>query len=120
MFYRFFFLDPAPPEVVDRYVSANFHCFGDSVADPAADAVVRHRLDPEAVELVMRSHGSSLLTRKIQILFYLAEVRADHYPHFAASGESLSGAILCMSVSVFRSGWKFVKGQYLVRRYRLV
>ena len=41
------------------------------------------RLDPEAVEVVLRLSGrDSVLTRKIQILFYLAEVRSAYYPRF--------------------------------------
>ncbi len=119
-FHRAFFHHPPPAEVVERYIAANLHCLGESALDPTSSAVVRRHLDPEAVELVLRLRGTSRLTQKIQILFYLAEVRSENYGFFASQGESLPAALLALIASVLRSAWKFLKGQYLVRRYRLV
>ena len=47
------------------------------------EMIVAHRLDAEAVELAMRfRHGSDVLTRKIQVLFFLVEVRSAYYGYF--------------------------------------
>lgn len=119
-FYRTLFGAPAPPAVTERYIAANVHCFGTDFADPVTSVVVRRGLDPEAVEFALRLRGSTPLTRKLQILFYLAEVRSENYDYFVSRGESLPAAVLALFGSILRSVWKFLKGQYLVRRYRLV
>ena len=83
--------------------------------------IVARRLDAEAVELALRLRkGPSILTKKIQILFYLLEVRSAYYSFFVGERESRPRAILGMLFSVFQTAMKSLKGVYLVRRHGLV
>jgi hypothetical protein len=111
-----FFRRELPPDVVARYVEANL------LICPGSHALMRSvmaaHLDAEAVELALRFRaGPTILTKKIRILFYLLEPRADYYPYFFAEGESLPRAVLGLAGSVLRTGVKAVKGVYLIRRH---
>src|SRR4029077_11932046 len=84
-FHALFFRGPIPGTVLQRYVAANALCSPPpEVRDSRlVEAIVAHRLDAEAIELAMRlRHGSDVLTRKIQILFFLVEVRSAYYGYF--------------------------------------
>ena len=117
--HRAFFRKDPPAEVVDRYIAANTLCFPE--ASPLMARIVAARLDAEAVELALRRRkGPTILTRKIQILFYLLEVRSAYYSFFVGENESRPRAILGMLVSVFQTVMKSLKGVYLVRRHGLV
>jgi hypothetical protein len=121
--HRAFFRKDPPAEVVDRYIAANTLCFPESSpsASKMMSKIVAARLDAEAVELALRLHkGPTILTRKIQILFYLLEVRSEYYSFFVGERESRLRAILGMSFSVFQTAVKSLKGVYLVRRHGLV
>jgi hypothetical protein len=121
--HRAFFRKDPPAEVVDRYIAANTLCFPESspLASKMMSKIVAARLDAEAVELALRLHkGPTILTRKIQILFYLLEVRSEYYSFFVGERESRLRAILGMSFSVFQTAVKSLKGVYLVRRHGLV
>jgi hypothetical protein len=117
--HRAFFRKDPPTEVVDRYIAANTLCFPES--SPLMSKLIAHRLDPEAVELALRLRkGPGILTRKIQILFYLLEVRSAYYSFFVGERESRPRAILGMLFSIFQTAMKSLKGVYLVRRHGLV
>jgi hypothetical protein len=121
--HRAFFRTDPPPEVVDRYIAANTLCFPESspLASKMMSKIVARRLDAEAVELALRLRkGPSILTKKIQILFYLLEVRSAYYSFFVGERESRPRAILGMLFSVFQTAMKSLKGVYLVRRHGLV
>ena len=110
-----------PDEVVARYVQANQRCLppGSDRSSAIVDAVVSRRLDPEAVELVLRRRHP-LLSRKIQILFYLLEVRSGYYAWFVNPSDAFGRAVVELIGSTLRTGWLFVKGAWLVWRHRLV
>lgn len=117
--HRTFFGSEPPPEVVDRYIAANLICCGEP--SPLVSAIVARRLDAEAIELTLRLRkGPTILTRKIQILFYLVEVRSAYYPFFIGEGESLPRALSGMLYSVFRTAVQYLKAAYLIRKYGLV
>ena len=117
--HRAFFREDPPAEVVDRYIAANTLCFPESSS--LILTIVACRLDAEAVELALRLRkGPSILTKKIQILFYLLEVRSAYYSFFVGEKESRPRAILGILFSVFQTAMKSLKGVYLVRRYGLV
>ena len=122
-FHASFFRHPLPGPVVDRYVAANQLCFPtlDSAGSRIVSTVLDRRLDAEAVELALRLRkGSRVLTRKIQILFYLVEVRSEYYADFINQVPGLWRAIVRLLGSVLRTAWKAAKGLYLVWRYRFV
>src|SRR3954471_20192414 len=90
--HRCFFGGDAPAEVVDRYVRANALCC--SATDRIVNTMLTRRLDAEAIELGLRRRGGgSVLRKKIAILFYLVEVRADYCPFFNGKEESWGRAV---------------------------
>ena len=122
-FHALFFRRPLPGPVVERYVAANHLCF--PVLDPKArqmvETIVTRRLDAEAIELALRLRkGNRVLTRKIQILFYLVEVRSEYYGYFINQVPGWWSAVLRLLGAVVRTGWKCAKGLYLVWRYDFV
>jgi hypothetical protein len=119
-FHVAFFGKPPAQAVVERYAAANVHCFGATTGDAVSETVVRRGLDPEAVELVVRGRSDSLFSRKIQILFYLAEAQGETREAFVPGGENLAAALVGLAAALLRSQWKWLKGQYLVRRHGLV
>jgi hypothetical protein len=119
-FHLAFFGKAAAQDLVDRYAAANLHCFGTATDDSVSETVVRNRLDAEAVEIVVRGRRECRLSTKIQILFYLAEAQRETREAFVAREESFVFAAVALAAALLRSGWKWVKGQYLVRRHGLV
>ncbi len=108
-----FFRRPAPAQVVERYVAANRLCFPetDDRARRMLEQIVDRRLDVEAVELYLRwRRGDRLLTRKIQILFYLVEVRAAYYADFVNRKPGLARALAALLAGVAGTAWKCIKG----------
>ncbi|MCX6623922.1 MAG: hypothetical protein NTY38_23240 [Acidobacteria bacterium] len=117
-FHRAFFARPLAPEVVDRYVRANQHCR--LAPDAAIETILRNALDVEAIEFALRVRGrGSTLTRKIQILFYLLEVRRDYYHDFVSETPMFGRALISLAGSVAGTGWKLAKGTWLIWRHGL-
>jgi hypothetical protein len=122
-FHAAFFHGPIPGTVLQRYVAANALCFPtpDARDSRMVETIVAHRLDAEAVELAMRlRHGSDVLTRKIQILFFLVEVRSAYYGYFVNQTPGLWRAVIRLFASSVQTAWKGCKGCYLVWRYGFV
>ena len=119
-FHAAFFRGAPPPEVVERYVAANRHCFPfiEERYERAIRTLISRRLDVEAVEFALR-RTNPLLTRKIQVLFFLLEVRSGYYGRFVNCEAGAGRAWADLAGSVARAVWKRVKGEYLVRRYGL-
>ncbi|MGA3019820.1 MAG: hypothetical protein ABSF62_22100 [Bryobacteraceae bacterium] len=122
-FHALFFRRPLPGPVVERYVAANHLCFPtlEPKARAMVETIVTRRLDAEAIELALRLRkGNRVLTRKIQILFYLVEVRSEYYAYFINQVPGWWTAVLRLLGAVVRTGWKCAKGLYLVWRYDFV
>ena len=121
-FHALFFRRPIPEAVIGRYVAANRLCFPNPDARDLkmVETIVTRGLDAEAIELALRRRpGSGLLTRKIQVLFYLVEVRSAYYGDFVNRTPGLWRALPRLFASALQTVWKFGKGWYLVRRYGL-
>jgi hypothetical protein len=117
-FHRALFSRPIHPDVIDRYIRANRHC--GLLDDGAIDTILHKALDVEAIEFALRARGrGARLTEKIQILFYLVEVRRGYYSDFVNEQPMFGGALLRLSGSVLSAAWKLVKGTWLVWRHRL-
>jgi hypothetical protein len=83
--------------------------------------VVSRRLDAEAVEFALRRRGQGQeLTRKMQILCYLVEVRPEYFNEFVNTEPSRFRAWAVLANAALRSAWKWLKGEYLIRRHGLV
>jgi hypothetical protein len=109
---------------IDAVVAARYQAaLGQALAGPSAlvEKVVARRLDAEAVEFALRRRGQGRdLTRRMQVLCYLVEVRRDYLSEFVNVESSRGGAWAALLGATVRSGWKLLKGEYLVRRHGLV
>lgn len=118
------FRAPLDAVVVARYEAAQQQM--GLAASSLTAAVVTRRLDAEAVEFALRRRGKGAdLTRRLQILCYLVEVRRDYLAEFVNLGSpanpgSVRSAWAALLAATLRSGWKRLKGEYLVRRYELL
>jgi hypothetical protein len=74
----------------------------------------------EAIELVLRLRGRCpCLTKKIQILFFLVEVRAQYYSRFVNERRQGLRAWRELAESLLYTAYKAVKGLLLIWRYGL-
>jgi SAM-dependent methyltransferase len=118
-FHRAIFKTDPPSEVIERYVAANRVCFpeADLEARRTIDTILDRRLDLEAIEFVLRLRGrGGVLTKKIQILFYLIEVRSQYYRYFVNQREAFWPALAALLFSMMRTVYQLVKGSILVWR----
>lgn len=107
--------------IVDRYVDAHRQLFAGQSSSPLITRIVSHRLDAEAIEYALRRREAGReLTRKLQILSYLAEVRAAYQDEFVNLKTRRARAIAALAAAALRSGWKRLKGEVLVRRHGLL
>jgi hypothetical protein len=124
VFHRAFFGEAADEVTMQRYEAANQRYLSDNTRREAAAVarVVARHLDVEAVELALRLRNhNNLLSKKVRILFYLAEVRARYVPFFVNyDRRSLGGTVLSLGASLLVTGWKLARGNYLVWRHALV
>jgi hypothetical protein len=122
-FHGCFFSQPLEQAVIDRYVAANQLCIPqlDESSAAAVDRIVSGGLDLEAIEMVFRfRQPDNFLTKKIQILFYLLEVRSTYYEYFVNQDAGFWVAVLSLGRSALGAAFKYLKGKYLVWRYSLV
>jgi hypothetical protein len=114
----FFHRDPAP-EVVQRYVEANVHCFGvDASASPLVKVLVERKMDAEAVEYALRVRHAHLFHRiDDQLLRYIVETRADYYADFVNDTACTSKAAFVLILSIPKAAYKFLKGSLLCWRH---
>jgi len=114
------FSRPLDEEIVQRYEAAH-HALFPKETPGAVARIVALRLDVAAVEFALRRrHACPELSRKIQILSYLVEVRADYQADFIATRREPVRAILVLLWRILGAGWKLVKGECLVRFYGLL
>jgi hypothetical protein len=114
------FSRPMDPQIAERYARAHLVLFADE-RRTTVNRIVSRRLDVEAVEFALRRRRlCPELTRKIQILCYLVEVRADYRSSFVASRPRKVRAILALAWRIPASAWKLLKGECLVRLYGLL
>jgi hypothetical protein len=121
-FHLALFQSEPEPEVVERYVSANQFCFPaiDPKAYQTVATILSHHLDLEAVEVALRLRGrGTILTKKIQILLYLLEVRSRYYDCFINQRPQFRRASIAVLLSLSTTAWKLVKGSFLIWRYGL-
>jgi hypothetical protein len=121
-FHRVLFGSPAPRPVTDQYLRLHAICF--PLADPAekmtAERVVRLGLDAEAIECAFRLRGRKhLLTRKMNALLYLVEVRREYYPLFFNDRTALVMGKLRLLMAIFSWMGKAIWGEFLIRRHGL-
>ena len=122
-FHNSLFSQPLDPMVIERYVAANRLCIPqlDSRSAVIIDRIISARLDLEAIEMVFRlRQPDNFLTKKIQILFYLLEVRSAYYQRFINNEANFPLALRSLAGSALAAAWKFLKGRYLIWKHHLV
>lgn len=106
---------------IARYEAAHRELFPDAVSPAWLTRMVERGLDAEAIEFALRRRGRGAeLTRKMQIVSYLAEARAPYLERFVnleASRARAWSALLGAAAGAF---WKLLKGEYAIRRHRLL
>lgn len=106
---------------MDRYEAAHRELFPNEPSPPWLTRVVELRLDAEAIEFALRRRGRGAeLTRKLQICSYLAEARAAYLDRFVNFKPSRARAWLALGGATAGALWKFLKGEYAIRRHGLL
>jgi hypothetical protein len=119
-FHEALFDGPPDKVIVERYEAAH-HLLFPGQASEAVARVVSRQLDVEAVEFALRRRGRCPeLTRKIQILSYLVEVRAPYQDLFVATRKEPVRAYLSLAWHGVRSAWLLLRGECLVRLHGLL
>ncbi len=107
-----------PPTVLERFVGAAKR-LNATVPQPEVDRCTRALLacpDLEALELVARySRRLPLLSRKFQLMAYLAETLPENQPRFINQRSSFLGGLLSVAGAGLRTAWKMVAGLWLLR-----
>jgi hypothetical protein len=109
-----------PPEVKTRYAAFNRKCLPNGGVSPLAQAVVENALDAEAVEYALRVfRGPTVLTRKMQALLFLLEVRSEYYAEFVNERTSRAAARAALGGHGIRAVAVLLRGWLTARRYGL-
>jgi hypothetical protein len=120
-FHACLFHRPADAATIERYAAAHRHWFADESASRLVTRIVERRLDAEAIEFALRRRGTGReLTRKLQIVCYLVEVRAAYLTQFINLETSRSKAWAALVRATCGALWKLSKGEYMVRRHGLL
>ena len=115
------FSTAADDVLLERYRDVHRRLFSDQAPVPLVARIVADRLDAEAIEYALRWRGAGReLTRKLQIISYLAETRRPYHHEFAHASGRRGTAIAILGGAAVRSAWKLLKGALLVRRHGLL
>lgn len=118
--HRCLFRNPPDDRTVERYLAAHRQLFPGQASN-LVDRVVERKLDAEAVEFALRRRGAGVeLTRKLQILCYLAEARARYLEYFINRRRSRTAAWAAVALAALSAPWKLAKGEYTIRRNGLL
>jgi nucleoside-diphosphate-sugar epimerase len=107
--------------LVERYITAHdYCCFPENEKQQIKiSEIFRSKLDAEAIEYATRSR-KTLLTKKLTLILYLAELESKNYSDFINEKSSFIKGFILLGLAVLRAPWKLLKGKYLVWRYQLV
>ena len=111
----------ADDTILERYRDAHRQLFPDELTSPLVVRIVGKRLDAEAIEYALRRRKAGReLTRKLQIISYLAESRRAYHDEFVNIERRRVVSFVVLGAAVARSTWKWLKGEMLVRRHGLL
>jgi hypothetical protein len=114
---------PITKDLQDAFVLANQTLMPTAHVDFEVDVdlLIRKSLDLEAIEFALRRkspHNS--LSKKMQILCYLAECRGAYFSDFVNEEKQPVRAFMLMAFHTFRSVYKLAKGSCLIRLYHVI
>jgi hypothetical protein len=122
-FFHELFSREAPQIIKIRYQNAHEYMFNESLEQELQTVrlVVEHRLNAEAVEVFLRRQDRPhILTLKMQLLVYLAELHVSGYRLFVNEADARGRAALTILGALARWPYMLLKGAYLTWRYQLV
>jgi hypothetical protein len=120
-FHASLFHRPADDTTIARYTAAHRHLFPDDSPSHLVTQIVTRRLDAEAIEFALRRRGRGPeLTRKLQIVCYLVEVRSTYLTEFVNLHASRVRAWTTLTGATLGAIWKLCKGEYTIRRHGLL
>lgn len=123
VFHHAIFGRPAPKEIREAFVSANNILLKQAgkVTPVRIDLILQRSLDVEAIEFALRRRNpQNLLTKKLLILCYLTESRSAYFTTFVNEQYAPIRGLIKLLFATFRSVYKLVKGQCLIRIYGIV
>ncbi len=81
--------------------------------------IILKKVDVEAIEMASRlKFANNLLKRKIHILIYLAETIPQNFETFISVKNRRLFAFINLAYNFVRTIYKFVKGKFLLNRYK--
>ena len=114
------FRRPADELTVARYEAAHRRWFAGEETSPLVRRILDRRLDAEAIEFALRRRGRGQeLTRKLLIVCYLAEARAEYMGEFVQLQHSPARAWAGLAGATLDAAWKLVMGEYALVRHGL-
>ena len=122
-FFHELFGGEVPQLIKARYRNAHEYMFNESPGQElqTVQLVVKYRLDAEAVEAFLRRKDRPhILTMKMQLLIYLAELYPRCYRLFVNESDAQGRAALTIIGALARWPYLLLKGAYLTWRYQLV
>lgn len=122
---HFFFKKEVNDLTVKRYQSANETIFSETLdlarQQSHVDKLVNAKVDLEAIEYAWRiKNQENILSKKMQILFYLLESNSDFYPTFINPQDSHYKGIFSLITALFTSIYKLLKGKLLLGHYEIL
>lgn len=124
-FIRFFFKKETDEMTIDRYIHANKEVFSNNKITEhqsiLLESLIENNVDIEAIEFAWRlKDRENVLSKKIQIVFYLLEVKSEFFILMINERKSILKASIILSFSICHSIYKLLKGLILLRRYHVV
>lgn len=122
-FHQAIFGCSVPTDIREAFVSANQMLLKDvgNATRVNIDLILERSLDVEAIEFALRRRSpQNLLTKKLLILCYLTESRSAYFTTFVNEQYAPIRGFIKLLFATFRSMYKLVKGQCLIRIYGIV
>ncbi|OGL51390.1 MAG: hypothetical protein A3C43_06910 [Candidatus Schekmanbacteria bacterium RIFCSPHIGHO2_02_FULL_38_11] len=119
--HRAIFSSNAPPDVSKKYVIAHDYYLTETTDKDLLwmKRALQLGLDLEALEIVLRIVSKEhILVRKVKILVYICESFCAYYSAFVNEHSQRGNALAILFYHATRSVYKFLKGTFLLLRYR--
>jgi hypothetical protein len=122
---EYFFGKCVDSTTIDRYIDANKLVFEKQndleISQEVINRLISSSVDIEALEFAWRKENpENMLSKKIQILFYLLEARSEFYPFFCTDRSSFSAGFAQLLGAVLADCLKLVKGKILLRYHGII
>lgn len=119
MIYKVLLNKKPEKRVVERYIAANKKKFG--LKDACClEKMIERGTDIEALEFAWRiKNPLNILSGKFQIMFYIAEARTENFNSFFNRKNARIAVYFILGFQALRSVLKFIKGFFILKRWKL-